>query len=331
MNKENSNVNLITGKFQDVCLKIAKEKINCVITNLPEEYHSTLKEISGSGILRENGFCSVFKTDDDFKETIKTRTVNNNNILIILKSQNTEIEKICGEMMDRNFTIICNQKTEKKLSKNKLNQFFDELKELSTDNICTFSNKELSLKCSISQKTVYNYLQKLKGNNSIKVEIDKFMGNVRKITILKNVTIPIVKAFSDVPIVSTIVKSGDSYGNKDRKDIPKCIVDELPQKQSTKLTDAEILQDMKDLLIDVPKEQTEGLNDICKKYGFDIGVDFFINKLRCYAGYRTFEQIKAVVENYFKENNEYSRIELTHYMNLKCIDRVDIKKIKSTQ
>ncbi len=87
-----------------------------------------------------------------------------------------------------------------------------------------------------------------------------------------------------------------------------------------------------DELIEIPQEQEDELQSICKKYDLIINYSkFFSMKIRTYAKYRAYTQIKQIVESYFKEHTEYNKSTLAQYLDLRCIDRVGIKKIKTTQ
>jgi len=47
-----------------------------------------------------------------------------------------------------------------------------------------------------------------------------------------------------------------------------------------------------------------------------------------YAKYRSYEQIRETIIKYFKEHTEYSKTGLSEFLNIHCIDYVEIKKIR---
>ena len=56
--------------------------------------------------------------------------------------------------------------------------------------------------------------------------------------------------------------------------------------------------------MEVPQWQIDELQNICEKNNLDINRSgFFITKLRAYAGYRNYDQVKRIIEKYFEENN----------------------------
>ena len=160
---------------------------------------------------------------------------------------------------------------------------------------CTKTNGYFSDKLGVAIKTVSRSIKKLNDDKYIGVQR---VDNLRKIILLRDI-------------------------NRKEQDIV--------EKQSIRrMTDEEVQQDM-DKLIEIPQEQEDELQSICKKYDLTINYPkFFSRKIRAYSKYRTFEQIKQVVKNYFEEHEytKYNRSTLSQYLDLKCVDRVDIKKIK---
>ncbi len=312
----NENIKLVSGNYQDICKQIKKGSLHAILTNLPKEKYSTLQELSDKGVLKEKGFCTGFQDAKDFRDIIKMRTKNDDFVLVILKDHNQEIISVCENIVSRNFTIIVPEPVVEVKEKNtdmnvNTKLLLDEIiKSCNDKNFTVETNNSFKDKLKVSSKTISRAVKYLKKNNYIAVEK---CGQGRKIILNDG--------------------SQDSGQDKTRQDRDKALVlrqanDPEPQEQeNTRLSDEQIEEDYNNL-ISIPPEQVIELQEICREHNFEIDHHYLELKIRCYIGYRNYEQIKRVVKYYLEEHTEYSKSTLSQYLNDHCINWPDIKKIK---
>ena len=178
MNKKESNVNFVTGDYKEISKRI-KKKLDCIITNLLKEHHNNLKNISTSGILKNDGFCTSFEDYEDFKTILKNRTHKDEQILIILnpQSDSKKIMNVCIKYKDRAFTIIQDKVDDKNMNDKNISMnentksLLDEIiKSCNDKNFTIETNNSFKDKLKISLKTIGRCIKYLKENKYIIIE-----------------------------------------------------------------------------------------------------------------------------------------------------------------
>ncbi len=316
-----NNINIVVGNYKQICKKIRKESLNSIIVNLPKEEHSTLKDIASSGIMKDDGYCTVFKNTKDFEDILINRTSNNDTILLILDDYNQELMKVCEEFEDRAFTIISKIEepvvgVKEKKVKN-IDRVLEEITRLCKKEKCIRTNSYFADKLKITTRTVSRMIKQLNENGHIVI---KQVGNLREVYLYG--------MSKDIEISKDEMSKAKvemSKVDKSKRELVTWIEGGVQdQEQKIELQETDIEKEYEQLqheLSEIPEQYVQELQEIFKRHDINDS-DYFLRKiLRAYLKIRTFNQLKLIVQNFFKEHNTFTENIFKQYLMFRCDGR----------
>ncbi len=318
-----SNIKIIEGKFFEIAETIKNDSVNYIFIHNPDnkEFNSELKEVT-KRILKNGGACISYGDDYlEIENLVKERTTKddtilsfgndfniinacrklNRNLVYITEDANKINEEL--EKIEKPIEIVEENKGPETIigmNENTKFLFDDIIKSCGNDNFTIETNSSFSKKLKVSLKTIGRCIKYLKENNYVSIER---YGQGRKIILISEKR---QDTRQDNNKVSQVRDNSElSTGQDEEQEIN---------------VEAEFLLLEKELAL-IPENQVIELQKICREHNLIVDDHYLELKIQIYKKFRNYDQIKAILLNFFQEISEQDKSTLNQYLSLHCIDR----------